>query len=177
MTPRVLNAARQTLLVLPLLVATTAPAAPADGNGKKFVLTFDWFGDEISCGPNSDSLVRDVVGWLQFLELWRESHRNDLITGAHLTLSYVNSRTGEMWTFRDRGIDFEYSMTNEDGVAEAYVAFTGRAGYWNLIGRGLINLDTGEVVFEGGQNPLGGETGPNDMGVDDFACGVLNNGN
>jgi len=176
MTPRKSNAASSVFLAL-LLVTVPALSAPADGNGKKFVLTFDWLGDEIDCGPESDSLVRDVVGWLQFLDLWQDSHRNDLITEAHLTLTYMNTRTGEMWTFRDRGIDFEYSLTNEDGVSEAYVAFAGRAGYWNLIGRGVINLDTFEVEFEGGKNPLGGETGPNEMGVDDFACGVLNNGN
>lgn len=176
MMPRISNAARNLLLILPLVLTVPAVAGPADGNGKKFIFNFSWFGDPIDCGPGSDSLVRDVVGWLQFLDFWQDNHRNDLITAAHLTLTYTNTMTGEMWTFRDRGIDFEYSLTNEDGVAEAYVAFTGRAGYWNMIGRGVINLDTGEVLFEGGQNPLGGETGPNDVGVDDFACGVLNNG-
>ena len=175
MTTRISTSTRNLFMALVLVVSPSAFSVPQDGNGNKFVLNFNLPGDPIDCGPGADGLYRDIFGWLQFLEFQPDGNRNVLLTAAHIDFTYTNMVTGEMFEWRDRGIDLEFD-TNEDGASVAYVSFTGRAGFWNIIGRGVINLDTGEVVFEAGQSAFGGETGPNAMGVDDFACGVLNNG-
>ncbi len=91
------------------------------------------------------------------------------LTVFHFDLTYTNAQ-GNTWTWRDRGPDRLYFVSNEAGEPELYIAITGRSG-WNIIGHVVLNLTTSEIVLVAGQHPFGGEVfGPTS---DDFACEYL----
>jgi hypothetical protein len=157
--------------ILLLLAVPLAIAAPADGNGNKFVAYFEGLDIPILCDADDvPDLTLDVVGWLQGREFGGYGDRNAELTVYHFDLTYTNAR-GETWTWRDRGPDRLYFVrNNETGEPELYVAITGRSGT-NIIGHVVFNLATSEFVLVAGQHPFGGDVfGPTS---DDFACEYL----
>ena len=153
-----------------LLAAPLALAAPADGKGNKFVEYYEEYGIPIFCDADeTPDLTLDIVGWLQGHEFKGKNNPNVELTVYHFDLTYTNA-LGEQWTWKDRGPDRLYFVTNEDGVPELHIAISGRSGY-NIIGHVVLNLATWEIVVMAGQHPFGGEIfGPTS---DDFACEFL----
>ena len=153
-----------------LIVAPLALAAPADGNGNKFVGYFEDYDVGVFCDADEvPDLTLDIVGWFQGRVFRGNGNRNVDITVYHFDFVYTNAQ-GDMWTWRDRGPDRFYEVVNESGESELHWAITGRSGL-NVIGHAVFNMVTGEFVLIAGQQPFGGEVfGP---GWDDFACEYL----
>ena len=155
-------------LVLALYLTVTA-AGPADGNGKKMVFNISDLGIPEDCNfDGAPDLSLDIVGWIQGKAFDGDGNRNLELTVFHLDGIYTNA-TGEMWTWRDRGPDRLYFIDDEAGP-QLVIAISGRAGL-NIIGRIVVNLITGETIFEAGRHPFGGELF--EFTPDDAACEIL----
>ncbi|CAN5866935.1 hypothetical protein BH23GEM9_BH23GEM9_10740 [soil metagenome] len=119
--------------------------APADGNGNKLVFTFD-FTDPVDCG--SEIITRRIQGWFQVRVLGGAGNPNVQIAIFKSTATFTNE-AGETYIFR--GVDAE-RYWYEGG--QLYVAVHGRLPIAELgsffIGTLILNLDTGEVVFQRG---------------------------
>ena len=153
-----------------LLLTSVASGVPADGNGNKIVQYFEGFDIPIFCDADDvPDLTLDFAGWFQGREFRDNGNRNVQLTVFHFDLVYSNAQ-GETWTWRDRGPDRLYFVSNETGEPELYIAITGRSGV-NIIGHVVLNLDTNEFVLIAGQHPFGGDVfAPTS---DDFACEFL----
>ena len=136
---------------------------PANGNGNKVVMDFD-FSYTIDC--SSETLSVNVNGWGQFMVFGQPKNPNVDLGVFHVVITYTNP-AGETWIWRDVGIDHQYM---EDG--ELFVSIVGRSTASGnidrdeiVVGHVVLNLDTGETVFTAGR----------ELGVlDDMACDMLN---
>jgi hypothetical protein len=127
--------------------------APADGSGNKQVFVVDDGPFTINCG--TQTIVRHINGWFQ-VRTFDDPNRNVELDVFHLAFTFTNA-AGEQFLWRDVGPDRYYVS---DGTL--FVAIVGRAG--GHIGRLVVNLATGETVFEAGQ----------DLGLPrDQACAAL----
>jgi hypothetical protein len=137
-------------LLAGLLLAAPAAAAPADGNGNKFVAAFE-FTDAIDCGETT--IWVDVAGWAQFREFKGKGNRNIDMGVFHVSLTYY-SDAGETFTHLDVGPDRAYVDRNGDLI----FTITGRPGNaggggFALSGHMVINDTTGEVTWHGRTSP------------------------
>jgi hypothetical protein len=127
-----------------MTVALKSAQAPADGNGNKQVFTIDVGPDPITC-PNGEVISRHITGWVQVRFFDQGGSRNVELDVFHQNFTFTNA-DGKSWTWYDVGPD---RVWLEDG--DLMVAVTGRAAGAN-IGRFVINLTTGEVVFQAGKD-------------------------
>ena len=130
--------------------------APADGNGNKTVLTFD-FDVSITCTGGED-LVANFVGWTQIRLFQQPNNRNVELDVFHAVVTISND-AGETFVFHDVGPDHYYV---EDG--NLIVTVTGRSTASGVIGHVVFNLDTGEPELVAG-NAFGS--------LADLACDAL----
>jgi hypothetical protein len=156
MSTRILTAALGGMLVVVLGCENPEPLAPsftdkpllaqtpADGNGKKVVVEFD-FSFDVNCGE--EYITGHFGGWAQFGVFGAPKNRNVEVNIFHVVLTYTNS-AGETWVTRDVGPDHVTIDQNGDLI----LAITGRAitgsGY---IGHVVVNLDTGETLLIAGK--------------------------
>jgi hypothetical protein len=126
-----------------------AKGAPATGNGNKEVILIDEDLERLEC-PGGEFLDVHQTGWIQIRLFSQTDKRNVQLDIYHLNTTWTNS-AGETFVFGDRGPDHYYF---DDGIL--YVSIAGRAGgETGLLGRMVINTETGEVVFIAG-NEFGG---------------------
>jgi hypothetical protein len=116
---------------------------PAAGNGNKLVFSLDE-DFTVECG-GGEILDVHAEGWLQIRVFPQPSNPNVQLNVFHSVLTFTNS-AGETFTFNDLGPD-RYFL--DDGIFS--VAVVGRIGGAGLIGRFVINLETGEVEFVAGK--------------------------
>jgi hypothetical protein len=139
---------------------TDTPAfaqVPATGNGNKIVDSFDHPFPSVDCG-GGEILDAHIKGWVQTRFFDQPNNRNVELDVFHSVLTFTNS-AGETFTFHDLGPDLVYF---DHGLL--VVALMGRIGSEGVIGRLVINTDTGAVEFFAGK----------DIGdVNDLACQAL----
>lgn len=152
--------------MLVVAMASAVSAAPADGNGNKFVVEFEESDIPIFCDEDEvPDLWLDVSGWFQGKEFGGKNNRNVELTVFHIDETYTNG-DGDTWVWRDRGPDHLYFDKNGDLM----IAVTGRSGV-NNIGHVVINFETFEIELRAGRAPFGGELFENTS--TDFACDTL----
>jgi hypothetical protein len=130
---------------------------PAPGNGNKFVVPIDEDLPSVDCGGGTILAVH-IEGWIQGREFPQPKNPNVALTIFHTVLTFTNS-AGETFTFNDLGPDRVYF---DDG--NLVVAVVGRIGGIGLIGRLVIDLATGQVLFFAGKDIAT---------VSDLACDAL----
>jgi len=131
--------------------------APADGNGNKQVIPID-FQFPVTCEGGA-TLSLHFGGWVQMWVSSQPNNRNVQLNAVHLVFTYTNA-AGESFVWREVGNDQFYIDENGDLIH----VLTGRAGFFGVIGRLVINDATGEVKFVAG----------NQFGTaDDRACNAL----
>jgi hypothetical protein len=151
--------------VLLVAIAPAAMSAPSDGSGNKLVFELEASGVPIFCDEDQiPDLWFDLEGWIQIREFTEES-RNVELDVYHLDGTYTNA-DGDSWVWHDRGPDLGYLDSDGNHI----VATVGRTGL-NNIGRILVTLDTGEVEFQAGRAPFGGELF--EFNTTAFACKTL----
>jgi len=128
----------------PLTTALQSDQAPADGNGNKQVFIIDDGPTPVAC-PNGEVISRHITGWFQVRLFDQGDSRNVELDVFHQNFTFTNA-AGKSWTWEDIG-PVQFSL--EDGQLMA--AIPGRSA-GTIIGRFVINLETGEVVFEAGQD-------------------------
>ena len=116
--------------------------APADGNGNKQVFPIS-IHDQRTC-PNGAILNRHLEGWVQVRIFAQAGNRNVELDVFHLLITFTNS-AGESFVWRSTDAD-RYWV--EDG--NLMVSVPGRTG--GHIGVFIVNLATGDVVFDSGQD-------------------------
>lgn len=116
--------------------------APSDGNGNKQVFVVNIGPTNINCG--TETIVRNITGWVQVRIFDQPDNRNVVLEVFHQAFTFTNS-AGDTFVWHEVGPDLVY--VSEGNL---FVAIVGRAG--GDIGRLVINLDTGDVVFEAGTN-------------------------
>jgi hypothetical protein len=144
----------------PVSPATDHPVfagTPADGNGNKQVFPVD---EPFTVDCGTQQLTGTATGWLSLRFFPQPHNPNAALEGFHVVLTYRNS-AGETYTFVEVGparvwFDFQTS--------QFFVDLIGRSAGSGLIGRLVVNFDTGEVVFFKG-NPVGPS--------DEIACETL----
>jgi hypothetical protein len=129
--------------VLVLLVVSAAPAsaAPSEGNsGKKLVV------DEVF-GPFDGPCDLAVTVYFTAQFRAKENGKNLEVATYNVNVVYENA-SGDTWTFKDRGADRLYEV---DGVE--YLSVTGRSGIGNIGHLILENPFTPqeEIVWQRGQ--------------------------
>jgi len=153
------SSVRRSRIVL-VMVATTlalaafaAPvaAAPADGNGNRFVVTVEETGIPIPCGE--ETIWADISGWFQVREFTGTGNRNLDLAVFHFQVTYYNA-DGDTFTYLDVGPDRAYIDRNGDLI----ITITGRPGNaggmgFALSGHMVINDTTGEAVWHGNTSP------------------------
>lgn len=118
--------------------------APADGNGSKQVLVLD-FTFPVEC--SAETITGHVVGWVQIRTFAAANTRNVEISALNLLFTMTNS-AGATFVWREVGID--HFTIDENG--DLLHALNGRAGGFGIIGRLVINDDTGLLEFVAGNN-------------------------
>jgi hypothetical protein len=118
---------------------------PATGNGNKIVDSFDEAFPRVNCG-SGEILDARIKGWVQTRFFDQPSNRNVELDVFHSVLTFTNS-AGETFPFHDLGPDLVYF---DDGVL--VVALMGRVGSEGVIGRLVINTNTGAVEFFAGKD-------------------------
>jgi hypothetical protein len=112
----------------------------------------------VNCG--TEELTGTAEGWIAVRVFTQPKNRNVELENFHVVFTYRNS-AGQTYTFVEVGpahvwFDFDTS--------QFFVDLIGRSAGSGLLGRLVVNLDTGEVVFFAG-NPVGPS--------DDLACEAL----
>jgi hypothetical protein len=130
----------------PASPSTDTPAlaqVPATGNDNKLVFPVDEDLPTVECGGGK---ILDVhlEGWVQVRVFPQPSNRNVQLDIFHHVFTFTNS-AGDTFVWNDVGPDHVYLDGN------FLVAVVGRSGGTGLIGRLVINLDTGEVEFSAGK--------------------------
>jgi hypothetical protein len=115
--------------------------APSDGNGNKQVIVFDFdVASPFTC-PGGEELRLHAAGWIQ-VRLFPQSDRQVELDVFHTVHTWSNS-DGE--TFVDHEIGPDHYYLDQDG--NLVVASTGKLTFAGIIGRLVVNLDTGDVLF------------------------------
>jgi hypothetical protein len=115
--------------------------APAEGKGGKQVIAVD---ETFPVECETGTITGHVVGWIQIRTLQgKVVGVNDI----NLLFTFTNA-AGATSTWREVGADI--FTIDEDGFL--LHAFTGRIGEFGVIGRIVLNQDTGEFVFIAGKN-------------------------
>jgi hypothetical protein len=131
--------------------------APADGNGNRLVFPVD---EPFTLDCGAEDLTGTATGWISVRFFPQPKNRNVELDNFHVVLTYRNS-AGQTYTFVEAGpahVWFDFD------TQQFFVALIGRSAGSGLLGRLVVNLDTGEVVFFAG-NPVGPS--------DDTACEAL----
>ncbi len=118
--------------------------APADGNGSKQILALD-FTFPVDCG--AETITGHALGWIQIRTFGRPDTRNVEVLVVNLLFTMTNS-AGATFVWREVGIDHFTIDKNGDLLH----ALNGRAGGFGIIGRLVINEDTGLLEFVAGNN-------------------------
>lgn len=128
----------------PASPSTERPAlaqVPADGNGNKFVEFGEGDAGSFTC-PNGAQLSLHYKYWAQHKTFSDAQSRQLELVVYHTTHTWSNS-AGETFVDRESGPDHYYFDQNGDLIIES----TGTLRYAGVIGRLVINLTTGEVLF------------------------------
>lgn len=111
--------------------------APSDGNGNKLVLTFE---DNFSADcPAGDVLDGHLEGWVQVRTSDQPDNPNVRLEVFHALITFSNA-AGETYVFHDVGPNHYYV---QNGIL--FIAISGHSS-GGVIGRVVLNLDTGETV-------------------------------
>jgi len=127
---------------------TTPPAekpfsaqVPANGNGNKQVITFDFdVPDPIAC-PNGEELSLHVEGWVE-IRTFSNSSRVELDV-YHVAHTWSNS-AGETFVDQEIGPDRFYIDRN---TGHLILASTGKLSFAGIMGQIVTDLTTGEVLL------------------------------
>jgi hypothetical protein len=153
----VLNACENQEPVSPTTDRPVFAGTPADGNGNRLVFPVD---EPFTLDCGAEDLTGTATGWISVRVFPQPKNRNVELDNFHVVLTYQNS-AGETYTFVEAGpahVWFDFD------TQQFFVALIGRSAGSGLLGRLVVNLDTGEVVFFAG-NPVGPS--------DDTACETL----
>jgi hypothetical protein len=145
-------------LVAPEAEPVAFSTAPADGNGNKFVVTFD---DTFLTDCGGETINLNITGWFQARAFTQPSSRNLELDIFHQIWTYTNT-AGDTFVYPAVGPN-RFSLDVKTG--EQILEVSGRSGgAEGIIGRFVLNLDTFEVEFLAGQ----------DLGsIDERACEAL----
>lgn len=127
----------------------TFQRAPASGNGQKEIIPVDVVLPGLIACANGVALDVHVVGWIQ---IHATSPAARSVNIFHLVFTFSNA-AGETYVFQNVNSDHFY--LDEDGnLIDAVTGRNGVAGetHSGVIGRLVINVQTGEVLFVAGQN-------------------------
>ncbi|MBW3553146.1 MAG: hypothetical protein KY466_06540, partial [Gemmatimonadetes bacterium] len=128
---------------------------PADGNGNKEVIPFDFFIPDWVICESGEPLDLQVTGWIQIRDVRQASMG---ILPGHFLFTYSNA-AGETFVWQQTGtLRFFF---DENG--NLIVAVAGRLGIDGVIGRLVFNITTREFEFVAG----------NEVFSDDLACAAL----
>jgi hypothetical protein len=113
---------------------------PANGNGNKQIVTYDFDVPGIEC-PGGAELNLHVTGWLQ-IRTFSTGSRVELDV-YHVTHTWSNS-AGE--TFRDLEIGPDRFYVDKN-TGHLILASTGKLSFAGIMGQIVTDLTTGEVIF------------------------------
>ncbi len=133
--------------------------APADGHGNKQVIPVDFqFPNPVTCEGGA-TLSLHIGGWVQVWVSSQPNNRNVQLNAVNLVFTYTNA-AGDSFVWREVGNDQFHIAENGDLIH----VLTGRVGGFGVIGRLVINEETGKVMFVAG----------NQFGTaDERACAAL----
>jgi hypothetical protein len=115
--------------------------APANGNGTKEVVTFNFdVSDPFTC-PGGEQLTLHVGGWAQLRAL-SNSNRVE-VDIFHVIHTWRNS-AGATFIDREIGPDRYYIDKN---TGHLILASTGKLSFAGIMGQIVTDLTTGEVIF------------------------------
>jgi hypothetical protein len=119
--------------------------APADGNGSKQILALD-FTFPVDCG--AETITGHALGWIQIRTFGRPDTRNVEVLVVNLLFTMTNS-AGATFVWREVGID-HFTIDQDGALLRAVIGRGG--GEFGIIGRLVINQDTGLLEFVAGND-------------------------
>jgi hypothetical protein len=127
----------------------TFQQAPATGNGQKEIIPVDVELPGLIACANGVALDVHVVGWIQ---IHATSPAARSVNVFHLVFTFSNE-AGKTYVFQNVNSD-HYYLDENGNLIDAVSGRNGVSGetHSGVIGRLVINVETGEVLFVAGQN-------------------------